>query len=126
MIRQARLPLRVALFVVVVLLAPVASAAGWSVAQQTAGAPLTPAEAARADAAIADAQARLPPDWRDAPALDVVIDWRDDLPDDVHGRTFGPHLRLRRALLNGDAAAPLQAALLHEFAHRYDLSLIHI
>ncbi|MEF3081309.1 DUF4105 domain-containing protein [Luteimonas sp. SMYT11W] len=108
--------------VVASLLAPVASAAGWSVAQQTAGAPLTPAESTRADAAIADALARLPPDWRSAPALDVVIDWRDDLPDDVHGRTFGPHLRLRRALLDDAAAAPLRAALLHEFAHRYDRS----
>ncbi|MCD9096829.1 DUF4105 domain-containing protein [Luteimonas sp. A1P009] len=123
MIRQARVQLRAALFVVAVLLAPVASAAGWSVAQQAAGAPLTAAESARADAAIADAQARLPPNWRDAPGLDVVIDWREDLPDAVHGRTFGAHLRLQRALLTDDAAAqPLQAALLHEFAHRYDRS----
>lgn len=122
MIRQARLHLRAALFVVAVLLAPVASADGWSVAQQVDGAPLTPAEAARADVAIADAQARLPPNWRDAPGLDVVIDWREDLPEDVHGRTFGPHLRLRRALLDGNSVAPLRAALLHEFAHRYDRS----
>lgn len=114
---------RAALFVVAVLLAPVASAAGWSVAQQADGAPLTPTESARADAAMAAALARLPPDWRDAPGLDVVIDWRDDLPDDVHGRIFGRHLRLQRALLTDSAAAePLRSALLHEFAHRYDRS----
>ncbi|MCD9007986.1 DUF4105 domain-containing protein [Luteimonas sp. XNQY3] len=123
MIRQARLHLRAALFVLAALLAPVASAAGWSVEQQAAGTPLTPAESARADAAISAALRRLPPSWRDTPGLDVVVDWRDDLPDDVHGRTFGSHLRLRRALLAGHAVVqPLQAALLHEFAHRYDRS----
>ncbi len=123
MIRQARLTLRAALFLVGVLLAPAVSAAGWSVAQQAEGAPLAAAESARADAAIAEARARLPPSWRDAPELDVVIDWREDLPDDVHGRTFGRHLRLRRALLEDDAATePLRSALLHEFAHRYDRS----
>ncbi|WP_159681943.1 DUF4105 domain-containing protein [Luteimonas sp. 9C] len=115
--------MRAALSVVALLLAPIASAAGWSVAQQAGGAPLTATESARADAAITDAQARLPPNWRDAPELDVVIDWRDDLPDAVHGRTFGPHLRLQRALLKDDAATePLRSALLHEFAHRYDRS----
>ncbi|MFL6585908.1 MAG: DUF4105 domain-containing protein [Luteimonas sp.] len=121
--RQARVQLRAALSVVALLLAPIASAAGWSVAQQAGGAPLTATESARADAAITDAQARLPPNWRDAPELDVVVEWRDDLPDAVHGRMFGTHLRLRRALLIDETAAqPLQSALLHEFAHRYDRS----
>ncbi|MDR7192901.1 DUF4105 domain-containing protein [Luteimonas terrae] len=115
--------LRAALFLVVVLLAPAASAAGWSITQQVAGTPLAPAESARAGAAISAALVRLPPRWRDAPGLDVVVDWRDDLPDDVHGRTFGAHLRLRRTLLADDASAqPLHVALLHELAHRYDRS----
>ncbi|WP_233198698.1 MULTISPECIES: DUF4105 domain-containing protein [Luteimonas] len=123
MIRSARLLPRAAFLLAAWLLAPLASAAGWTVVQQVEGATLTPAESARADAAVSEVLARLPPAWRDATHLDVVLDWRDDLPADVHGRTLGPHLRLRRGLLAGDTQArPLQAALLHELAHRYDRS----
>lgn len=114
---------RAAIAALAALLTPAASAAGWSVTQEATGTPLRPAEATRADAAVASALARLPPVWRAAPGLDVVVDWRDDLPGDVHGRATGPHLRLRRALLASETdVQALQVALLHEFAHRYDRS----
>lgn len=115
--------LRAAIAALAALLTPAVSAAGWSVTQQAAGTPLHPAEATRADAAVVAARARLPPAWRDAQGLDVVVDWRGDLPADVHGRAFGSDLRLRRALLTSETdAQALQMALLHEFAHRYDRS----
>ncbi|MET0327265.1 MAG: DUF4105 domain-containing protein [Luteimonas sp.] len=103
--------------------APVA-ASGWSYTQTAHGVPLGTTEAMAAHAAVESVRARLPPRWRDADGLDVAIDWRDDLPATVHGRTFGPHLRLQRALLlSGDARA-LESVLLHELAHRYDRSAL--
>ncbi|RPD85934.1 DUF4105 domain-containing protein [Luteimonas sp. 100069] len=114
---------RAAIVLTAALLAPAASAAGWAVAQQVTGEPLRPAEAIQAELALTAALSRLPPAWRDAPGLDVVVDWRDDLPGAVHGRAFGAHLRMRRSLLaDADDAQALQRALLHELAHRYDHS----
>ena len=94
------------------------------------------AEQQAASAQLFDAAvATLPPAWRNADGLDVRIQWRDDLPDAVHGRARGQDVWLRRSLLDdwmaagtGDhsAANPARraalAAVLHEFAHRYDHS----
>ncbi|WP_255516197.1 DUF4105 domain-containing protein [Luteimonas suaedae] len=77
---------------------------------------------------------RLPPAW--AAALDhrVVVEWRDDLPAQVHGRAIGRRMLLDRALLDRWMARPAdagsddpatraaQAAVLHELAHFYDRS----
>jgi hypothetical protein len=80
---------------------------------------LTPMQAARSRALLADADARLPGAWRDA--LDrVTIEWRDDLPPQVHGRALGDRVLLKRALLDAADDRPALAALLHELAHLYD------
>jgi len=113
---------RAAPAVLTCLLATPASASGWSITQTAQGAPLDATESAAAHDAVEAVRERLPPRWRDADGLDVAIDWRNDLPEGVHGRTFGPHLRLRRALLTAGDAHALASALLHELAHRYDRS----
>ena len=99
-----------------------ALASGWSQTQTAHGTPLRAAEAAAADAAFEALRAHLPPVWQDADGLDVAVEWRDDLPDGVHGRAFGAHLRLRRALLVAGDDEALRSAILHELAHRYDRS----
>nr|WP_225876354.1 DUF4105 domain-containing protein [Lysobacter terrestris] len=72
----------------------------------------------------------LPARWADA--LDrVPVEWRDDLPAQVHGRTIGGRILLKRELLDrwmqdGGAdreaatARPALAAVIHELAHLYD------
>ena len=113
---------RTALAVLTCLLAVPAAASGWSVTHTAHGAPLDARESTAAYAAVESVRARLPPRWRDADDLDVAIEWRNDLPETVHGRAFGPHLRMRRALLAPDDAHARESALLHELAHRYDRS----
>lgn len=109
--------------------------AAWKWQLDTAGAaPLDPAQQTAAAQALDAAVAVLPPAWREAEGLDVRVQWRDDLRDGVHGHSRGDRILLRRAPLDdwiaaGPAAAmaapPRRAALaavLHEFAHRYDRS----
>nr|WP_081324246.1 DUF4105 domain-containing protein [Xanthomonas translucens] len=71
-------------------------------------------------------------------AAPPTLQWRDDLPEQVHGRAQARQLRLNKALLRAwmappatgaaDAGAadparrPAVAALLHELAHFYDRS----
>src|SRR5690606_20183140 len=67
--------------------------------------------------------ARLPPVWRDTPGA-LRLEWRDDLPDEVHGRIRGGRITLARRLLAPDADGATSdealAALVHELAHAWD------
>ena len=97
---------------------------------------LSPEVAAATRALVDAALARLPPAFAERLDADIALRWRDDLPADVHGRTRGGGIGLRRELLDGwmrhDAAAPgadpasraALAALLHELAHVYDRSRV--
>ncbi|MDO5609883.1 MAG: zinc-dependent peptidase [Pseudomonadota bacterium] len=118
-----------AFFVAIGLRLPVQAAQsgqGVSAQQQTAS-----------DDLIAAANARLPPRLRQELDGSWQLDWRDDLPPDVHGRTLGRRIMLRRDLLDGwvehrpadidldiadwhPAARTALVALLHELAHRWD------
>lgn len=69
--------------------------------------------------------ARLPAPWRDALGRRVRVEWRDDLPADVHGRAFDGRVLIRRDLLasaDTGTAHPAAVALAHELAHLYDRS----
>ncbi len=89
---------------------------------------LTDEEAAASHALLTATSAYLPGKW--AQALDrVPVQWRDDLPADVHGRAIGGRILLKRGLLHGWlAGAPAiagdrkaaVATLIHELAHLYD------
>lgn len=76
------------------------------------------------------ARQSLPPGFIESLGRPVVLRWRDDLPDDVHGRARGGHIGLPRHLLqdwlrNGAEApgpSPALSALLHELAHVHDHS----
>ncbi|WP_319019523.1 DUF4105 domain-containing protein, partial [Xanthomonas sacchari] len=84
----------------------------------------------------AAAQARLPPAWTAALPAGLPLQWRDDLPTQVHGRAQARRLLLNKRLLRDWIAAPGRdtdpvadparrpalAALLHELAHFYDRS----
>ncbi|WP_208543137.1 zinc-dependent peptidase [Marilutibacter alkalisoli] len=94
---------------------------------------LTAAEVSTSRQLLDDALRLLPPRWRQALDPRIRVEWRDDLPDDVHGRTRGPRLLLDRRLLDGlsgDATMPVPdaaqhtalAAVIHELAHYYDRS----
>jgi hypothetical protein len=88
------------------------------------------ADAAATQELVAAAQARLPPSWAQALDRPVALEWRDDLPEGVHGRARQWRILLRRELLDDwkqrqgtaapEAEAPALAALLHELAHLYD------
>ncbi len=91
---------------------------------------LTGPEQQVAQAALDDAAERLPPAWRQALGA-VPVQWRDDLPARVHGRTTGAgRVLLPRSLLGGEPHAalgpdaPLRAALIHELAHLLDRSAV--
>ncbi|TLX21208.1 DUF4105 domain-containing protein [Thermomonas fusca] len=83
-------------------------------------------------ALVAAVATRLPPVWRAAMPADLHLRWRDDLPAQVHGRSVGLQIGLRRELLDGwmarspqagdtdPAARAAQAALIHELAHVLD------
>lgn len=90
---------------------------------------------ARLDASrqlIETVEHRLPPAWRDALPAGLSLRWRDDLPAQVHGRSRGRDIGLRRDLLDGwmarapqagiedPAARAALAALIHELAHVLD------
>ncbi len=79
---------------------------------------------------VAAAAAHLPPAWAGALDRPITLEWRDDLPEGVHGRAKHRRILLRRELLEdwkrGGGAppdgrtSPALAALLHELAHLYD------
>lgn len=93
---------------------------------------LTPAQAAATRQLLADAVQRLPAAWADALQQRIEVEWRDDLPAQVHGRAQGRQMLLDRALLDGWMARPRAAgledpatraalaAVIHELAHFYD------
>ncbi|MDY4284461.1 DUF4105 domain-containing protein [Xanthomonas sp. LF06-19] len=97
---------------------------------------LSPAERMASEAVLAAAQARLPPAWTAALPAGLPLQWRDDLPTQVHGRAQARRLLLNKRLLRDWIAAPGRdtdpvadparrpalAALLHELAHFYDRS----
>ncbi|UYK78395.1 DUF4105 domain-containing protein [Xanthomonas sacchari] len=97
---------------------------------------LSPAERTASQAVVAAAQARLPPAWTAVLPAGLPLQWRDDLPAQVHGRAQAKRLLLNKRLLRDWMAAedpgtdpaadparrPALAALLHELAHFYDRS----
>lgn len=95
---------------------------------------LTAAEAAASRQLLEEALRQLPPAWKSGLDLRIAVQWRDDLPPQVHGRAAGRRLLLDRELLDAwmarsttadsdepDARAAL-AAVIHELAHVYDRS----
>lgn len=90
---------------------------------------------AAGQALLEDVAARLPRAWREA-LDDVPVQWRDDLPERVHGRaTGGGRILLPRQLLidglggasgqpalHAPAWSPARAAVIHELAHLLDRS----
>ena len=96
------------------------------------GSSLTPAQTTATRELLTQAVQRLPATWADALDRRIDVEWRDDLPVQVHGRAATRQLLLNRALLDGwmirsqeagladpDAHAAL-AAVIHELAHFYD------
>jgi hypothetical protein len=79
---------------------------------------LAPAEAEASRQLLAEAVARLPAAWSDALDARIEVEWRRDLPADVHGRSYAGRMVLVRRLLDDGKAA--LAAVLHELAHFYD------
>ncbi|MGN7724896.1 DUF7844 domain-containing protein [Luteimonas sp. 22616] len=94
---------------------------------------LSSAQAAATRQILDDVLRRLPPAWIEAIDRRVRVEWRGDLPPEVHGRARSGQLLLRRALLDdwmarpaeaGDAPAmrAARAAVVHELAHFLDRS----
>src|SRR5690606_29027269 len=83
---------------------------------------LSPAELAASRDLVAAATSRLPPRLVAGLDREVVLRWRDDLPERVHRRTRNGRLGLDRRLLAGWRARAALAALLHELAHVLDRS----
>jgi len=93
---------------------------------------LTPAQAAATRQLLDDAVQRLPAAWVDALDRRIGVEWRDDLPAEVHGRAQARRLLLKRTMLDGWMARPEDAgvedpatraalaAVIHELAHFYD------
>ncbi|OQP82880.1 hypothetical protein IA54_002435 [Xanthomonas phaseoli pv. syngonii LMG 9055] len=77
---------------------------------------------------------RLPQGWTQRMTAPIQLQWRTDLPAQVHGRAIGNRILLDRALLqawsaqsdearfdrNAAATLPAMAALIHELAHVLD------
>lgn len=95
---------------------------------------LSASERAASQALLDATLPRLPPAWTAAIQTPLTLQWRDDLPGQVHGRAQARHLLLNKALLRpwmaqpaaggtlDPARRPAVAALLHELAHFYDRS----
>ena len=95
---------------------------------------LTPAQAVATQELLGDAIQRLPAPWVDALDQRIEVEWREDLPAEVHGRAKA-RLLLNRALLDGWMARQLDAgiedpatraalsAVIHDLAHFYDRTL---
>jgi hypothetical protein len=79
---------------------------------------LTPAEAEASRQLLADAVSRLPAAWSDALDPRIEVEWRRDLPAEVHGRSYARRMVFDRRLLDDRKAA--LAAAIHELAHFYD------
>lgn len=118
--------IRRAWFTFAALLAWTGSAMAVQVQIDEAG--LTAAEVQASRRLVEAAVSRLPPGFL-AAAPPLSLRWRDDLPDEVHGRVRGGRIGLRRELLaawmsrggGSEPGAPL-AALLHELGHVHDRS----
>ena len=120
---------RLALAAWLACLAPLAAAAPLSI--DTHGLDEAQVEATRQ--LIDEVSRRLPSAWRERLGDGPQLQWRDDLPAQVHGRVRGQRLWLRRSLLDGwmarkaadaddPAARAALAALIHELAHVLDRS----
>ncbi|QNG78708.1 hypothetical protein GPNADHDJ_02927 [Stenotrophomonas maltophilia] len=84
---------------------------------------LSPAQQRLASQTLADVQSLLPDGLLAALPAQVRVRWTDDLPADVHGRTFAGHIALRRSLLGDSAPGARRArrsALVHELTHVAD------
>ena len=99
---------------------------------QPVDATLTPTQIVATEQLLDDAVRRLPPAWTDALDQRIDVQWRDDLPAQVHGRAQARRMLLDRALLDDWMARPVDAgdddpatraalsAVIHELAHFYD------
>lgn len=99
---------------------------------QAADDALTPPQLAATQQLLDEAARRLPPSWAQALQRRISVEWRDDLPAQVHGRAKWHRLLLDRALLEDWMARPADAgdddpatratlaAVIHELAHFYD------
>lgn len=99
---------------------------------------LSPAQAAATRRLLDAAVQRLPPAWLDAVDRRVTVEWRDDLPKQVHGRALARRILLDKSLLadwmtrpadadddsrhDDPATRAALAAVIHELAHFYDRS----
>ncbi|MEA9654818.1 DUF4105 domain-containing protein [Xanthomonas campestris pv. raphani] len=95
---------------------------------------LTPSERAASRALLQQVEQRLPAAWVTRDAAPIQLQWRRDLPAQVHGRAIGNRILLDQALLDAwsmqpagertDISAPAtraaMAALVHELAHVRD------
>ncbi|TWI04611.1 uncharacterized protein DUF4105 [Luteimonas cucumeris] len=93
---------------------------------------LTPAQAAATRQLLDEATRRLPQSWTQALDSRIAIEWRDDLPEHVHGRAQARRMLLDVALLDDWMTRPVDAddrdpatraaltAVIHELAHFYD------
>jgi len=72
---------------------------------------LTRAQAAATRELLADAVQRLPAAWADALDRRIEVEWRDDLPAQVHGRAKAQRLLLDRALLDAWMAWPRETGI---------------
>ena len=84
---------------------------------------LDPAQQRLASQTLADVQSLLPDGLLAALPAQVRVRWTDDLPADVHGRTFAGRIALRRSLLGDSAPGARRArrsALVHELTHVAD------
>jgi Domain of unknown function (DUF4105) len=93
---------------------------------------LNPAESTATHELLADATRRLPTAWADALDPRIEVEWREDLPAQVHGRAQARRMLLDRRLLDGwmarqpdagindPATRAALAAVIHELAHFYD------
>jgi len=120
----------------------------WATAAYAAPAPHAPVPKPKPDLQLVDAHAlspqqvdatrelldealrKLPPRWSAALDRTIEVQWRDDLPVQVHGRARARRMLLRKDVLQSwmaadaaDAVSAKHAALatvLHELAHFYD------
>ncbi|MBV6884350.1 DUF4105 domain-containing protein [Xanthomonas euvesicatoria] len=95
---------------------------------------LPAAEIEASNALVQSVARRLPQGWTQRMTAPIQLQWRTDLPAQVHGRAIGNRILLDRALLqawsaqsddarsdqNAAATRAAMAALIHELAHVFD------